>query len=247
MMKFNKINKINTRKSIKDYKKCGFTLAETLVTMAIIGVLAAIMIPTMISLKPNKEMVMLKKAYEMTSRVINELINDEELYENEQFGFLDYGVVEYHGEPINSGETFDKDLVNSKTGKAAEKFCHLFAARMNLSGTVDCTKLDDGDGNISESNRTFMTSDGMLWLLPDFSRNTFTITVNVTPDRKGKASCKESTCPDDPNIFDIQFNEYGRITVPANTDGSKSAAQLYLSSNKTTKTLAELRELDKKN
>ena len=236
-----KTNKSHTTKLKPSMFTAGFTLAETLVTMAIVGVLAAILIPTMISAKPNQEMVMLKKAYETTSRVINELINDDELYENEELGFYDDCEVQYHGN--NYGR--NKDSCNktlpetaATSEPAAQKFCGLFSARMNLSGTATCTQGSRG---------TFITSDGMQWQMPatisssNAVADNSIITVTVTPNRKNEQSCADGAdgC-DNPNIFDIKFDKYGRITV----DGE--AARLYLSSNKTTKTLDELRKLDEK-
>ena len=233
-----KTNKSHTTKLKPSMFTAGFTLAETLVTMAIVGVLAAILIPTMISAKPNQEMVMLKKAYEITSRVINELINDDELYENEALGFYDNCQVTYHGKTYGIDKaTCDTHLPEDATssGSAAAKFCGLFSARMNLNGDATCN--ENGGG-------TFTTSDGMQWTMPQTISSgdeTSSITVIVTPNRKNEDNCNDGAndC-DNPNTFEIKFNKYGRITV----DGE--AAKLYLSSNKTTKTFAELKKLDEK-
>ena len=64
---------------MKSYK-FGFTLAEVMVCLAIISVLATILIPTLGQFKPNKTKTMFKKAYQVSERVIYELVNDNELY-----------------------------------------------------------------------------------------------------------------------------------------------------------------------
>jgi len=57
----------------------GFTLAETLITMAVIGVIMALSIPAVIQ-STNDTTPLLKKAYNSVEEVVNELINDTSLY-----------------------------------------------------------------------------------------------------------------------------------------------------------------------
>jgi prepilin-type N-terminal cleavage/methylation domain-containing protein len=62
----------------------GFTLAETLITMAVIGIIMALSIPMAIrSTKDNH--VLFKKAYKTVDNIVNELINDTSLYPNGEF------------------------------------------------------------------------------------------------------------------------------------------------------------------
>ena len=65
---------------IKKNIKKGFTLAEILGTMTLIGVVAAMTLPVIVQARPNKELIMFRKAYAETTRIVNDLINDEDLY-----------------------------------------------------------------------------------------------------------------------------------------------------------------------
>ena len=57
----------------------GFTLAETLVTLSIIGVLAVLTLTTLGN-KVDRNKALFKKAYSITERTVVELVNDETLY-----------------------------------------------------------------------------------------------------------------------------------------------------------------------
>ena len=66
------INKIKTKKA--------FTLAELTVALSIVGVLAAIVVPAVHNMAPNKEMIMFKKAYGEFVRITSEMVNNDDLY-----------------------------------------------------------------------------------------------------------------------------------------------------------------------
>jgi len=57
----------------------GFTLAETLITMAVIGIIMALSIPAVIQ-STNDTAPLFKKAYNSVGDVVDELINDTALY-----------------------------------------------------------------------------------------------------------------------------------------------------------------------
>ena len=50
--------------------KKAFTLAEVMVTLAVFGVLAALLLPAIANVRPNKNKVMFKKAYYVKSRLL---------------------------------------------------------------------------------------------------------------------------------------------------------------------------------
>ena len=89
--------------------KKAFTLAEALVTMAIIGIVMALSIPAVIQ-STNDTRPLFKKAYYTVETVVNELINDTSLYP--------------------SGDLSDP---------ASGSFCENFLSRLNTIGTISCT------------------------------------------------------------------------------------------------------------
>ncbi|GEM_PF-1973030 len=64
--------------------KKGFTLAETLITMAIIGIIMALSIPAVIQ-STNDTKPLFKKAYNTVEQVVAELLNDVSLYPAGEF------------------------------------------------------------------------------------------------------------------------------------------------------------------
>ena len=172
-------------------KKKGFTLAETLVALAIIGVVVGIMLPVVNNSRPNQEMVMLKKAYYLAGKSISEIVNDEVLYPetDNDSGLANTERVIYRGAPYQ-GPT---------------KFCGLLAAKMNTT----C------------NNNSFTTSDGMTWTVTNGSFGnlvpigapigTATIRVNVNPS---DAECLDTVqnCTK-PNTFEFRVSRNGNMSI----------------------------------
>ena len=191
----------------------GFTVAETLVTLGIIGVIAAVVLPILNDTKPNEEMIMLKKAYYNTARVVSELINDEELYpeydeDAVQAGFSNRAAATYNGASYSG----------------ASKFCNLFAAKLNAKD-VNCSArrgVNDG-GN-------FKTIDGIVWSMPfgDFSgteyiavdtngakRNNCSLRSNLSDVVGGLTACSGTNAPDQ---FVLSLDKFGAFQVVGNIE-----------------------------
>ena len=94
--------------------KKAFTLSEALVTLAIIGVLAAILIPVINNVRPDKDKIAYKKAlYSLQSAVSSAMDSTE------------YTMA------ANSAAYWKE--------ASAGDFCRAIADSLNIAGTVDCT------------------------------------------------------------------------------------------------------------
>ena len=112
--------------------KKAFTLSEALVTLAIIAVLLAILIPVIDNVRPDKDKVYYKKAlYDMQNAVANAMDSTV------------YSVA------ANSAAYWADDNVGESD------FCKSIADALNTSGEVDCT------GPSSYSHPNFITTDGI--------------------------------------------------------------------------------------
>lgn len=198
----------NNRKGmlmIKNNKKLGFTLAELMVCLAIISVIATLLMPAINKLRPNKNKVMFKKAYYLTERIVSELVNDEESYPfvEDKVGFDNTSEVEFN------------DIAYSGNSK----FCKLFALKLNtLSEDANCT------GGASWENPSFTTTDGVKWILPvtDFADpdEYYSILVDVNGDNEPNCQDSEddlSACPE-PDQFAFKLRPDGKMRV----DGLKA-------------------------
>lgn len=162
--------------------KKAFTMAEVLMVLAVLGIIAAILIPAIATLKPDQNRVMFKKAYYLTERLIAEIVNDEQLYPSSNVvGFPNMNVAKL----VKSDGTGEDDMKvedrgtstivgDNTAGSAAQgnKLCLLFQDRLNLitdtNGTTGC----GGTTNTFGGNPNFKTVDGMWWYFPSGSSAT---------------------------------------------------------------------------
>lgn len=201
-------------------KISAFTLAETMISLVVLGIIMALVLPTIMSSMPNKNKMMVKKAYYTTENIISELINDNNLYpDNSIFCNTKYDEsgAAIEGTGITNSECyfgFDDDRkvqFNGVDYSGASKFANLFREKLNY-------KTKDGDYK-------FTTNDGMVWDLtgtntvwakntkPENNIKTITVDVNGTEE----PNCLQSACGN-PNNFDrfrIDIRSDGKISVNA--------------------------------
>ena len=224
--------------------KKGFTLAEVLVTLALLGVLGAILIPAVISTKPNKNKMMFRKAYNSLVQVISKMINDD---------------VNYSGSEEASGTQRGFNYTSPTTNGTVNKFCHLLSDSLNTVGNVTCPNtLTAADLDTSEFN----TSDGMTWHLyipvTDFTNNNLptvpddyftssaqfpiistSYTTKVVVDVNGSSlpNCTADTgyasvglvaadyCADNPDTFIFGIRYDGKIQIGSGGSGTDPEAE----------------------
>jgi len=194
--------------------KKGFTLAEVMVTLVIMGVLAAILVPAVMNVSPDSNKVLLKKAYSTTEKVVSELINDDSNY-----------PVDQTGTTTDTSQTVPLGFTYTTAGGTTipvgdNKFCFLFSENLNTVGAVDCNPT----GGMS-----FTTADGMVWtptatafiLTLDATSylTTDVLSVDVTGSGKGD-NCFYNTCAagKHPDKFRFRIRYDGKMTIdPADT------------------------------
>lgn len=131
----------------------GFTLTELMIALAVIGILVAIVTPTIMKTRPNKNKMMIKKTYYTTEQIIATLINDARLYPDMReacetgaessenydcaWGFDADDSVTYEGETFNGNTKFEglfRSKLNVKSGNGAV-FYTTDGVKWDLSGT----------------------------------------------------------------------------------------------------------------
>ena len=205
--------------------KKGFTLAEILIALGIIGVLSAILLPAFFRSKPNEEMLILKKSYYLMSRAVSEIINDDDFYpddpEGDNYsGFSNTSSVTYHGQNDIEGN---------------EKFCKLVGAKINSVQTPFCTDYYTLSDGIPAVGFHFTTPEGAGWILPinNFNRGSANSTQSIYVDVNGNkgANCfAGSNGCTKPDRFEFKIDRWGKLSV------DDELTRRYLSSTNITKT-----------
>ena len=187
-------------------KKLGFTLAEIVVTLAVVGSVAALTLPMLKDAVPNEEMLMFKKAYYLTERIVSDLVNDEDLYPERGGDNADYYLSNVKKVKYKGQEYGDDD--NSASDNAKSKFCKLFVEKLNQASDVNCT-----DGASLSGTPTVITADGMLWKLPitNFDDNEATVSVDVNGVKA--PNCTYDGDCQSPDRFDLTVRADGKISV----------------------------------
>lgn len=78
----------------KRISKKAFTLVETLIMVAVVGIIAVITVVSLKNMSPDKDAVLVRKAYTEMSKAVATLVNDEQLYPSAKvaYNFKDYGL-----------------------------------------------------------------------------------------------------------------------------------------------------------
>lgn len=196
--------------------KSGFTLAEVMVTLGVLGILAAIAIPVVMSMRPSEKRVMFKKAYMTAERAVSELASDETAYPSTT---LCTGSGNYSGQ-ISCG--FNNNTkpaaygIPANISSAPQKFCWLFAQKLNTITTVDCVAAKTAAENVANNSPSFTTSDGIQWFYnlgvftaSDTVYSRFVIDVNgeKAPNKMATKDSKQDRFP-----IDIRFD--GKVQIP---------------------------------
>ena len=185
----------------------GFTLAEVMLTLVIMCVVAVVAVPVITANRPSNEKVLLKKAYNTTEQVISELVSNERFYPSDitlkdvdstnfpnntaPSGFINY---KYPPNDATLEYTIQESFANANKAKGCNcydmnlpKLTVLFCCSLktvNKTGNTMCSKKSD---NTTECD--FETTDGIAWHTKDattvsniyknLSNSIFTITTDV--------------------------------------------------------------------
>ena len=76
----------NLRKINCSFCKNGFTLAEILIVLVVIGVLTSILLPVAIQSSPDEKVMKFKKGNATLGKVISELVNNDKYYADGDLG-----------------------------------------------------------------------------------------------------------------------------------------------------------------
>ena len=131
--------------------KKGFTLIEILVSMALVGILVAVLTPNIAKVMPDKKKALFIKAYSRTEMAVANMINDPEMYpvkydltDTESAGYTVFGLC--------SDAEVTGLLKANNPNEAAPKFQYYYA--QELGTNYDNGKIQTSDGLSYKVDRT---------------------------------------------------------------------------------------------
>jgi len=181
------------------------TLAEMLICIGIIGVIAALTLPLLRNIIPTKEESFHKKANYTVEQVVTQLYDDESMYPRKS---------DFYAQGFQNTE---KVTINGVDYEGNEKFCRLFASKFMISsesGAVVCeNQINESNVNLARGKRSFRSKDNVDWYLPvtNFQKGSAEIMVDVNGD--DLPNCIEGTngC-NNPDRFIYYVKPNGSIT-----------------------------------
>lgn len=168
----------------------GFSLAEVMIVLSVIGVVMTLTIPTMVSSFSSSNKLAYRSAYKLAEQVVSDMVMDTVTFPG--------GV-----------------LINDSPAKL---FCNRFVDRLNTVGSAaNCTFSNLPVSPTNIGNASFITSNGMRWYGFEslFSGSPSSMTIYVDVDGKGRG--KNIV---DNDIFRIQITNMAKVIAPTGTESS---------------------------
>ena len=119
----------------KIFKK-GFTLAEVMIVLTVIGILAGILIPVANNSRPDENVMKFKKAHATLMNVIHELVTSDKYYKDGMMDFRPDGSQVYGGFAHGEGTVGNDNDV--------KYFCQTFADVISTK-SVNCSTVQTAE------------------------------------------------------------------------------------------------------
>ncbi len=195
--------------------KKGFTLAELMIVLGITGVVAAVLLPAINNLMPDKTKIMYLKAYDELQQNIQSLASNSSIYpialnsNGENFNVSGIPL-------INNMQPIKQPFKDDTKYSGSSKLCSLIAYTMN-------TKDDKCSETSFPQNPSFSTQNGMRWWIVETKNEVKSaekkalyqtdIYVDVDPSKKsGNCMWGDSNCKQ-PDIFKFLLAADGTLVA----------------------------------
>ena len=165
----------NDRELVGAHK--AFTLSESLIMMAIVGVIAVITLVSLSGLKPNKDKLLLQKAHRATLEAVAEIANDTVAYPPLQSADASFrGHLLFAARRQVEMALFTPDLTQAITGDGVDCTIYGTPGGDTVPKQLMCAKLDANGNHVTRLN-----SDGLIEFVNTTDCKTITAKLTLDP------------------------------------------------------------------
>lgn len=187
-------------------KKCAFTLAESLLTLVILGIIIGLMTNAISAINPNRDKVLFLKAFHSLEIAVADVIRDGTRYDQ---NFYAEKNANFAQDPLPNAKVSINGEDYSGALSKNTAFCYFVAEQFNLIGGFDCS---------SSSAQNFKTSQGVCYgNMAPFGSSYLDIVINT--------KCSG----DNDDGYVVRVFKDGRMTVPNGT-GNQAKAYEWMGS-----------------
>ncbi len=183
-------------------KKFGFTLSELLITVGIVGVVAALTAPAVSNIMPDKNKMMFMKNYKELTTITEKLLQDPELYYTTYTLDIETGRKKANCIGLQCRQIPKKYPYNTDKFKDGQKYQYLLASYLG----VEDAKL----------GKNFRTSDNTYWEIMGGVSNGvlqwYEVTFSVNQNEDSVGSLFDTTESPKTNTFKLKVDYYGNVT-----------------------------------
>lgn len=200
-MKIEFVNKIFRRFNGSTNQTKGFTLAELMIVLAVLAVIAAVLMPTVFNSMPDENRLKFKKGYYTLKRTIDFMVNSDAYQSTDgNFGPKDGTYTGSHPYSTTSDNDGSKKfcIEFTNTLNTVQENCTDFANSLqtgitirNFDDTTSATTSASIDAKCTSATLTTTpnveTQDGVYWWLPkeNFAEH---LAEGASPSTNGKAA-----------------------------------------------------------
>lgn len=181
-----------------------FTMAEALIVLSVVGVLAALSVVAVNNSKPDENIIMFRRGYATTAKAVQNLLNDTTLYPNANSTVT--------ASKLGSSADNKKGLTDT-SGENGNNFAYNFALLINPITALTGTNCNDTGNTLSTKTCKFTTADGIYWEVNSdmTSANPYaTVLMKLYGEQGGSCTYDPTSCPK-PTAFELRIDKLGNI------------------------------------
>lgn len=193
-------------------KKFGFTLAEILITLSIIGIVSALTAPALQNIIPDKNKLAVINLVNAISELNQNLLGNQDIYYVERTAIdsdtSQEGLEEERPSCYGFGCT-NKPLTSEFTYEGESKYISFVEYYLSKSGVSATPSSDKEFKCSSKANCHFVSKKGTADdSIPDLNTQ---LTITILPDKGDKNCHYSSDCKKSPNQYRFFIDTFGTV------------------------------------